>query len=112
MGFQPGMEADTFCVCYHPETMIVVGIQTHEGTEGSFDETRLGLDHVSFAVRDVADLHRWADRLATHSVEYSPLQESEVGHHLNLRDPDGIPIELFVLNPEAEAAVLGQSPHG
>jgi catechol 2,3-dioxygenase-like lactoylglutathione lyase family enzyme len=73
----------------------------HEGevTE-PFSEFRPGLDHVSFAVPDVASLEDWRARLTQRGV-HSDLRRSEWGHHLNFRDPDNIAVELVVLEPDA-----------
>jgi glyoxylase I family protein len=78
----------------------------HDGTaEGIFDERRPGLDHVALSVPDVGQLTRWAEHLAAHNVEHSDIEETDLGYHLNLRAPERIPIELFVLKAGAAATL-------
>ena len=38
-------------------------------------------------------------------MEHSEVVESDLGHHLNLRAPEGIAVELFVLRGEVAAAL-------
>jgi glyoxylase I family protein len=63
-----------------------------------FDESRPGLDHLTFSVPDRACLIEWTDRLTEHGVTFSPITEeasapgSEV---ISLRDPDGIQLVLW-----------------
>jgi glyoxylase I family protein len=80
----------------------------HAGTiRGSFDETRVGMDHIALAVSSTADLDEWTAWLDQHQVEHSEVEASHLGHHLNLRAPDRIAVELFVLRDEAAALGLG-----
>jgi glyoxylase I family protein len=75
-----------------------LGLVEHRGGDRrSFDETRVGLDHVAFAV-DAADLAGWAARLAAAGVVHSPVAPANTvpgALVLVLRDPDGIQLELF-----------------
>jgi glyoxylase I family protein len=61
-----------------------------------FDSTRVGLDHISFAVADTAALFAIKDRLADAGVEHGEiLQLDGFGIAiLSLQDPDGINLEL------------------
>ena len=72
-----------------------------DGTDEDFSELRPGLDHVSLAVPHLAALEAWQARLTELGVA-SDLRRSEWGHHLNLRDPDNIAVELVVLQPDAD----------
>jgi catechol 2,3-dioxygenase-like lactoylglutathione lyase family enzyme len=65
----------------------------------AFDEHHAGLDHLSFAVPDVESLRSWEQRLAAVRVPHSAIAETDAGHHLNLRAPDNVPIELYVMKP-------------
>jgi len=66
------------------------------GAEGDpFDETRTGLDHVSFAVRDTDELRSWRAHLEQLGVPHSPMAEDPFGLVLVFRDPDNIQLELF-----------------
>jgi glyoxylase I family protein len=53
--------------------------------------------------------HRWAEHLSAHNAECSEIEETDLGHHLNLRAPERIPIELFVLKAEAVATLTAAS---
>ena len=109
MGFRLVADQPGFRLLVHPSSLVPLGIRDHDGTaSGAFDETRPGLDHLALAVADPAVLATWADHLAAHGVPYSPVEESDLGHHLNFRAPDGIAVELFVLKPEV-AEVLAAS---
>jgi glyoxylase I family protein len=48
---------------------------------------------------------RWEQRLRELDVEFTPLRDSELGHHLNLRDPDGIALEFYAPNDRFAAAL-------
>jgi glyoxylase I family protein len=106
MGFEVGIEAPGATVCIHRGSGTVVGFRDHAGTvTGSFDETRVGMDHIALAASSLDDLGEWAAWLDQHDVEHSEVVESDLGHHLNLRAPDNIAVELFVLRDEVAAAL-------
>jgi glyoxylase I family protein len=71
----------------------------------TFDERRPGLDHLALSVPDVGELKLWANHLSASNVEHSEIEETDLGYHLNLRAPERIPIELFVLKSEAMATL-------
>ncbi|MDN5797662.1 MAG: VOC family protein [Intrasporangium sp.] len=75
---------------------VVLGLQAHERTpEGDrFDETRVGLDHVSIACTDRAEVQAWLVRLDDAGVPHSTIS-AEPANVATCRDPDGIPIEFF-----------------
>lgn len=60
-----------------------------------FDEDRVGLDHVSFAVRALADIERAAATLDGMAVAHGGVKDIGNGWILEFRDPDGIALELF-----------------
>jgi glyoxylase I family protein len=73
-------------------------VQHRGGSPEAFDETHVGLDHLSFAVADRAALDAWAVRLAAFAVVHSPIAEANSipgAAVLVLRDPDNIQLELF-----------------
>ena len=61
-----------------------------------FDSTRVGLDHLSFAVESVDYLHAAADRLTKANVEHGEVKElADFGIAiLSFSDPDGVHLEL------------------
>lgn len=90
------------------EAMVVAGrsalcLQAHALNDGEgFDPRRTGLDHLAFAVRSVDDLHDLASRLDDAGLEHSGVKPLPgFGHFIELRDPDGIQLELHVMaDPE------------
>jgi glyoxylase I family protein len=61
-----------------------------------FTQTHVGLDHVAFSVADEAELGAWLALFRANGVTESGITVSPFGSHLNLRDPDGIPLEFFL----------------
>jgi len=59
-----------------------------------FEETRTGLDHISFGVASRAELKEWSGRLSDNGVDHSPVAEDPFGAVLVFRDPDNIQLEL------------------
>jgi glyoxylase I family protein len=76
-----------------------LGLTQHgSGPVDGFDETRVGLDHLAFAVADRAALDEWAARLAGAGVVHSavaPANSIPGAAVLVFRDPDHIQLELF-----------------
>jgi len=77
-----------------------LGLTQHQGGgQDVFDETRVGLDHLAFAVADRAELDTWSTRLAAAAVAHSPVAPANSipgAAVLVFRDPDNIQLELFV----------------
>lgn len=61
----------------------------------SFDENRVGLDHVSFAVAGRADLDAAVAVLDERHVAHAGVKDIGAGYILEFRDPDNIALELF-----------------
>jgi len=87
------------------EAMVLAGrtavcLQEHEDCDGSgFDHRRPGLDHLALAVESTAALHRFAERLTASGVPHSAVKSLPgYGHIVELRDPDGILIELHAIS--------------
>ena len=79
-----------------PRSGTVIALDRHDdGQGGDFDETRTGLDHLSFAVRDKEELGSWRAHLEQLGVPHSPMAEDPFGLVLVFRDPDNIQLELF-----------------
>jgi glyoxylase I family protein len=91
----------------HPDTMLIFGLVHHDTTDGditggsSFDERRVGLDHLSFNVASRSELDAWQERLAERAIEHTPIVESAMWDVLVVRDPDNIQLEFFYMKPEA-----------
>ncbi|MDP9406526.1 MAG: VOC family protein [Actinomycetota bacterium] len=73
---------------------LMIGLREYdEGERSPFDPTRVGLDHLAFAV-PITDLQAWEQRFADLGVAYDPAQDTSFGFVLNFKDPDGIALEL------------------
>jgi len=64
-------------------------------TAVAFSERRAGLDHVSFAVSDRAELQVWGKRLDQLGIPHGDIKDAGYGSGLSFRDPDGLPLEFF-----------------
>jgi glyoxylase I family protein len=101
LGFELIADEPTYCFVYDRVAGLAVTLTDHDQTvKGAFDEHHPGLDHLAYAVPDVESLLSWQQRLDRHGVAHSPVVETDAGHHLNLRAPDNVPIELYVMKPE------------
>lgn len=73
-----------FAVVHHPD-----------GDFSSFNEKRIGIDHVSFSV-DSTELASWQGRLTAAGISYKPPAPSASGELLIvLRDPDDIQVQIY-----------------
>jgi glyoxylase I family protein len=79
----------------HRGAKVVVVLTQGLGRKGGPDDaTHQFLDHLAFAVPDGESLNAWADHLTEIGVDHDGIV-LENGHpSLQLRDPDGIAIEL------------------
>ena len=107
MGFELIDEQPHYCFVFDRGTGLAITMTDHDQTvSGAFDEHHTGLDHLAYAVPDVESLLSWQQRLDGLGVPHSSIAETDAGHHLNLRAPDHLPIELYVMKPEF-ATLLG-----
>jgi catechol 2,3-dioxygenase-like lactoylglutathione lyase family enzyme len=98
MGFDVVADEDAYCFVFDRDAgLAVILTDHHRQVADGFDERRAGLDHLAYAVADVTSLRVWGDRLTLMGVPHSEISETDAGHHLNLRAPDDLPIELFVM---------------
>lgn len=81
-------------------TIVVSSARKQAPTAGAATEP---LDHLAFAVRDGEVLQEWADHLTAAGIDH-PGVELELGKpSLQLRDPDGISIEIVAPAPRPSA---------
>ena len=74
----------------------LVGLhQFPDGRSETFDERRVGLDHLSFACTDRTELERWESRLDALHVAHGGIVDAGYGSGLSFRDPDNIALEFF-----------------
>jgi catechol 2,3-dioxygenase-like lactoylglutathione lyase family enzyme len=75
-----------------------VGLTQHrDGAQESFDETRIGLDHLALVVGSRDELDVWEAQLADAGVTASPIAPANTipgAFVLVFRDPDNIQLEL------------------
>jgi glyoxylase I family protein len=111
MGFEVTTRMPGLVFVVHRGARLGLGLTDHGGeVRGAFDERHSGLDHLAFAVLDPASLHAWAARLDEAAVPNSGVVQTESGWHLNLRAPDHLALELFVMSEAAAAAFGLDSP--
>lgn len=88
------------CAILEPETRTVIAFTQHDAMEGGpFTPRRTGLDHLSFRVADEAAIEAWRLHLDELGIEHDPIDDQGFAVALNLRDPDGIALEFYVLRP-------------
>jgi glyoxylase I family protein len=108
LGFAVRIEQPGLAILVHRGAAISLALVTHEdSTEDTFDERRVGLDHLALDVDGIDALRTWEAALETANVERSPIAESPFGWHLNVRAPDNIAVELLAMKPEATAMLYG-----
>lgn len=61
---------------------------------GTFDEDRVGLDHLAFRLPGLDDLERAAAHLDELGIGHEPIKDIGVAYILEFRDPDNIALEL------------------
>ena len=85
-------------VMTRPGTTLFLGLDHHPQADlQDFDARRTGLDHLALQLESRSDLDAWVARLAALGIQHEPIHESSEPSYATvlLRDPDGIPIELF-----------------
>jgi glyoxylase I family protein len=84
-----------FVTLHSGSDKLVLTLYRHPANSGErFEETRTGLDHISFGVGSRAELKEWSQRLTDNGVDHSPVAEDPFGAVLVFRDPDNIQLEL------------------
>lgn len=75
---------------------ILFGLRPVAEATDRFDSTRVGLDHISFSVASVDELHATATRLEEAGIEHGEVKElDDFGIAIiSFSDPDGINLEL------------------
>lgn len=82
----------------HPDAGITLTLTEHEaGRRDRFDERRTGMDHVSFAVPGMDDVHGFKERFEELGVRHSEVKATVggAGGIITFRDPDDIQLEIF-----------------
>ena len=97
---EPHATGDGYSVVMtRPGSGLFIGLDHHPDAEGKrFSPLHTGLDHLALHLASREDLDLWIAHLEATGVEHEPLFETAEPHQYALvlvRDPDGIPIELF-----------------
>ncbi len=82
----------------HPDAGITLTLTAHQDSAGEpFDERRIGMDHASFAVPSVEELHRLKELFGERGVDHSEVKPvaGGAGGMITFRDPDNIQLEVF-----------------
>ncbi|HEY3217756.1 MAG TPA: VOC family protein [Candidatus Limnocylindria bacterium] len=88
------------CAIVEPETRTVLAFTEHESAKRvAFSPLVPGLDHLSFRVADRAAVEAWAAWMDELGIARDPIDDQGFAVAVNLRDPDGIALEFYVLLP-------------
>ncbi len=106
-------QQDTFRGCTLVDASgFAVSVMSHDATgRDRFEESRVGLDHLAFRVRDRAELDEWVVHLDRLGVTHTGVMEAHMGDTIVMRDPDNIQLELFVISPKDMGQLLETDPH-
>lgn len=102
LGSSPVLDEDETTGGFHHTVFAIgggqlLGLHTHPGDvpDEIFDEHRVGLDHLSFACANRAELVTWRDRLDELGIAHGDIVDAHYGSGVSFRDPDGIALEFF-----------------
>ena len=101
-GAEPVLDEDETISNFHHTVFLLdggqlFGLHTHPSgpSEQPFDERATGLDHISFACQNRAELETWQARLGELGIVNGGIVDAHYGSGLSFRDPDGIALEFF-----------------
>ena len=69
----------------------------HHYDGDTFDELRIGLDHIAFGCTSREELDSWPARLDALGIDHGEIVDAWYGSGLAFRDPDNIQLEFFFL---------------
>lgn len=82
-------------ICLDRASGFSVGLIQHpDGVRTPFSHLHPGLDHLGLAATDRDELVGWEEKFRAMDVPHSPIRETQLGYHLNFRDPDQIALEF------------------
>jgi catechol 2,3-dioxygenase-like lactoylglutathione lyase family enzyme len=106
LGFTVVLDFGYALACIHKTTGFTLSLIRHpDGTGTRFTHRQTGLHHLGLIARNRAELLDWERRLRELDVEFTPLRDSELDHHLNFRDPHRIALEFYAPNDRFAAAL-------
>jgi catechol-2,3-dioxygenase len=97
LGFdEPWFVHEGRAVLFHPASKVELILRQRPSVAKDAGEP--AFDHVAFLVEDVAQLEAWERRLGDLGLNV-PITPAVGGVSINLEDPDGNDLELFVYDP-------------
>lgn len=88
-----------------PDCDLTITLTCHlDGSSDDFDERRTGLDHLALRVTSLAELERFEQRFAQHTIPNSGIKPtpSGAGAMITCRDPDHVQLELVADEPAGD----------
>jgi catechol 2,3-dioxygenase-like lactoylglutathione lyase family enzyme len=100
LGLEQFAAADdlSYVALEHRPSHVAIVLSNRDPAGGEVDPAEL-LDHLAFAVRTGEILQAWADHLSAAGVDHPGIVLEDGKPSLQLRDPDGIAIELVAPAP-------------
>lgn len=102
LGSSPVLDEDETTGGFHHTVFAIgggqlFGLHTHpeHSPDVQFDEHQPGLDHLSFACTNRAELVTWCDRLDELGITHGEIVDASYGSGVSFRDPDNIALEFF-----------------
>jgi len=100
LGSKPVLDEDADPDFHHTvyllgNTLLGLHQHTRPAPDETFDEHRVGLDHVSFGCANRGELESWARRLDDLGIQHGGVKDRPYGSGVSFRDPDGIALEFF-----------------
>ncbi len=83
----------------HPASGMVLALARNDAARPEPTHPGAMLEHVAFAVPDPAVLQEWADELTRLGYEHPGIVQEGRNSSLQLRDPDGLSVELVAPGP-------------
>ncbi len=110
LGLEPFAVADdrSYVAMQHRPSHVAIVLS--RGTDPLSDASAAPLDHLAFAVRDLETLQQWADHLTAVGVDHPGIVLELGKPSLQLRDPDGIAIELVAPAPRTPSPETPPNP--
>jgi glyoxylase I family protein len=94
--FEPDQPGIPRMLLLHPGSRFLIALCEHRNRSGdTFDPFRTGLDHIALEVSSRDELEAWIPRLEQLGAVYSPIKDLGHASFICIKDPDGIPIELW-----------------
>jgi catechol-2,3-dioxygenase len=98
-GTEPVLDEDTgpfrHVVWLVGQTLVGLHQFPDPASNESFNERRIGLDHLAFASANRSELAEWEARLNELGVAHGGIVDASYGSGLSFRDPDNIALEFF-----------------